>query len=101
MRKLTLLIGIAIGYVLGAKAGRQRYEDIKRLSRKVQDNPKVQGVAGIVQAQAEQAVDTVKSKVGGSDFPSTSAEEIKTNTNLDRPGSPISDGPTTGTAPGR
>ena len=27
--KLTLLIGIAIGYVLGARAGRERYEQLK------------------------------------------------------------------------
>ncbi len=27
--KLTLLIGIAIGYVLGSRAGRERYEQLK------------------------------------------------------------------------
>lgn len=27
--KLTLLVGLGVGYVLGAKAGRRRYEQIK------------------------------------------------------------------------
>ncbi len=79
MRKLTLLIGGAIGYVLGAKAGRQRYEDIKRMGRQVQDNPKVQGVAGMVQAQAEQVVGAVKSKVNRSDYPTSFTGEIEEN----------------------
>lgn len=30
MHKTTLLAGIAVGYVLGAHAGRERYEQIKR-----------------------------------------------------------------------
>ncbi|GAB3303222.1 YtxH domain-containing protein [Epidermidibacterium keratini] len=79
MRKLTLLIGGAIGYVLGAKAGRQRYEEIKRMGRQVQDNPKVQGVAGMVQAQAEQVVGTVKSKVNKNDYPTSFTGEIQEN----------------------
>ena len=30
--KATLVMGIAAGYILGARAGRQRYEQIKRLN---------------------------------------------------------------------
>ena len=33
MRKLTILIAGGIGYVLGAKAGRTRYEQIRRVAR--------------------------------------------------------------------
>jgi len=46
-----LAIGFAIGYILGAQAGRERYEQIRRLTSKVSDNPAVQGVAGFVEAK--------------------------------------------------
>lgn len=36
--KLTALTMLAIGYVLGAKAGRERYEQIMRLARKASEN---------------------------------------------------------------
>ncbi|MFV0534781.1 MAG: hypothetical protein ACK5MR_14165 [Cumulibacter sp.] len=63
MRKLLIIAAFGVGYVVGTKAGRQRYEQIKRLSRQVADNPKVQGVAGLLEAQAEGVVDTVRAKV--------------------------------------
>lgn len=34
-----LLVGLATGYVLGARAGRERYEQIKRLSSEVAKHP--------------------------------------------------------------
>ena len=46
-----LALGIGIGYVLGSRAGRERYEQIKRWSSKVADHPAVQGAAGFVQAK--------------------------------------------------
>jgi hypothetical protein len=45
MSKLSLLAAAGVGYVLGARAGRQRYEQIAGAARKVADNPKVQRVA--------------------------------------------------------
>lgn len=48
---IRVFVGLAIGYVLGSRAGRERYEQIKRWTRAVSDNPSVQGVAGVVQAQ--------------------------------------------------
>jgi len=32
--KILLVVGLGVGYVLGAKAGRERYESIKRLTDK-------------------------------------------------------------------
>lgn len=46
-----LLVGAAIGYVLGSRAGRERYEQIKRWSARAADHPAVQGAAGFVQAK--------------------------------------------------
>jgi hypothetical protein len=45
------LLGAAAGYVLGARAGRGRYEQIVRTYRKVADHPMVQGAAGIARAK--------------------------------------------------
>lgn len=64
MRKLSFLLGFGIGYVLGSKAGRQRYEQLLRSWRQVRDNPSVQEAAGLVQARAENAVGAVKSRIG-------------------------------------
>ena len=56
MSKLSLLAAAGVGYVLGARAGRQRYEQIAGAARKVADNPKVQRVAHKAQdAAAQQA----------------------------------------------
>jgi hypothetical protein len=46
-----LVVGIAIGYVLGAKAGRERYDQIVRLGSRVSDSPAVQGAAGFIGAK--------------------------------------------------
>lgn len=48
---VRLVIGIAVGYVLGSRAGRERYEQIQRWSARFADHPAVQGAAGFVQAK--------------------------------------------------
>jgi hypothetical protein len=45
MRKLMALTSFTAGYVLGAKAGRERYEQIRRLALRVKDDPRVQETA--------------------------------------------------------
>jgi hypothetical protein len=42
--RLGLMIGGAAGYVLGARAGRERYEDIKQLWAKARRHPAVSQV---------------------------------------------------------
>jgi hypothetical protein len=42
MGKLTFIAGMAAGYVLGARAGRHRYEQIRRTSGKVWNSGPVQ-----------------------------------------------------------
>ena len=53
---MKLLLGAALGYVLGAKAGRERYESIVRTTRKIAGSQTVQSTAGVVRAKVEQAV---------------------------------------------
>lgn len=51
-----ILLGAGLGYVLGSRAGRERYEQIKRWSARAADHPAVQGAAGFVQAKISQAL---------------------------------------------
>jgi hypothetical protein len=44
MGKLIMAGAFATGYVLGAKAGRGRYEQIRRTYAKVTDDPRVQEI---------------------------------------------------------
>ena len=48
-----LLAAVAVGYVLGARAGRERYDQIMRLASQVKNDPRVQ-------EKAHQAVDLAK-----------------------------------------
>jgi hypothetical protein len=55
--------GLGIGFVLGTRAGRERYEQMRRVARKVADNPTVQQAAGALQAQAAGYAKTAGGKV--------------------------------------
>jgi hypothetical protein len=50
--KLWFIGGLAAGFVLGARAGREKYEELVVKGRKVLDHPTVQEAAGVAQAQA-------------------------------------------------
>ncbi len=68
MAKLSFLAGLGAGYVLGTKAGRERYEQIRRAWENAKDDPRLQSIAGMAQARADDAVLSLKSKMG-SDAP--------------------------------
>lgn len=40
--KILIVVGLGVGYVLGARAGRERYEEIKRAAAKFWNDPRVQ-----------------------------------------------------------
>jgi hypothetical protein len=61
--KMTFLVGFAAGYTLGAKAGRERYEQIRRTARGLSENPAVQSAAGVLQAKATNLAGTARDKV--------------------------------------
>lgn len=52
--KATFAIGFATGYVLGARAGRQRYEQLRRITRSILENPQVKHTTEAMQSQATQ-----------------------------------------------
>ena len=68
MAKLSLLAGFGAGYVLGARAGRERYEQIRRGWDRAKDDPRLQSLAGMAQARADDAVSSIRAKMG-SDAP--------------------------------
>ena len=80
--KSGFLVGLGAGYVLGAKAGQERYQQIVDATSKLRENPGVQRLTGEVNktvnvskdrvaetaaAKAGQAKETVTSKVSRSD----------------------------------
>lgn len=81
MGKISFLGGVAVGYVLGARAGRQRYEQIKRAALGVWSSGPVQSgvdtaketvrdqgasMAGLVGDAAKQAGSAAREKVSHS-----------------------------------
>ena len=68
--KLSFLLGGAVGYVLGAKAGHERYESIVRVARRVGGSQTVQSAAGVLQAQMDDVAGRVRglvsAKISGS-----------------------------------
>ncbi len=69
-RKLTLAAAAGAGYVLGAKAGKERYDQIEAKFREIAGMPAVQNATATVKdtasSVADQAKSTVTEKVGGS-----------------------------------
>lgn len=63
MKKLTLLIAAGAGYVLGTRAGRERYEQIKTQANKAWQTAPVQSAKEDVQDAAKQTASTVGAKV--------------------------------------
>ncbi|QDY10068.1 hypothetical protein FJK98_25350 [Micromonospora sp. HM134] len=64
--KIMFLGGLAAGFVLGARAGREKYEELVVRGRKVLDHPTVQEAAGVAQAQATRLYSEGKDKLGQS-----------------------------------
>ena len=62
--KLSFLAGFGAGYVLGSKAGRERYEQIRRAYAQAKDDPRLQSLAGIAQARADDVLSSLRARMG-------------------------------------
>jgi len=62
-RKLIFITGVGIGYVLGTRAGREKFDQMVAQARKFWESPTVQEAAGVVQAQATRLYDDGKQAV--------------------------------------
>ncbi|MFT4231553.1 MAG: YtxH domain-containing protein [Leucobacter sp.] len=60
--KIAFVLGAAVGYVLGTRAGRERYEQIKRGAQTVWNTPPVQRGVGVVRDAAQSRVGDLKAK---------------------------------------
>jgi len=66
--RLTFITGALVGFVLGARAGRERYEQLREMAGRVAKNPAVRNTAESAVQQgrsaAVKAADTVSTKYG-------------------------------------
>ncbi|MFZ0141075.1 MAG: hypothetical protein WAL70_08320 [Aeromicrobium sp.] len=74
MKKLLLIGAAAAGYVLGTKAGRERYEQIKRQSAKVWNSEPVQHGVHEAEGVAKHAASAAGTKV--TDAASTAGSKV-------------------------
>jgi hypothetical protein len=77
MRKLTMLVAGGVGYVLGTRAGRERYEQIKSGAQKLKNNPTVQKKAREATTAVKENAPGVKDKVAGAATSAKSAAQDK------------------------
>ncbi|MFN2562008.1 MAG: hypothetical protein ABR571_12030 [Jatrophihabitans sp.] len=61
---LSNLVYAGAGYVLGARAGYERYEQIVRLGRRVAGSQTVQATAGVFQGQFDQLAAQARHALG-------------------------------------
>lgn len=78
--RLTFLSGVAVGYVLGARAGRERYEQLVKTARQISQKPAVQDAARNAReagrSAATKAADTITSRVGDK-LPDSVSERVR------------------------
>jgi hypothetical protein len=95
--KSGFLVGLGAGYVLGTKAGQERYQQIVDAAGKLRENPGVQRLTGEVNrtvtvgkdrvaetaaAKADEAKEAVASKVGGNSGTSTTTTSTSAGSGL-------------------
>lgn len=90
MSKFTMLVAAGVGYVLGTRDGRERYEQLKGYATQVRNNPRVQEKtqqaadlarekAPLVKDRVADAASAAKEKVSSSDSPDTPENRAKLN----------------------
>ena len=62
--RVTFVAGLAIGFIAGSRAGRERYDQMVRFARTTAENPAVQQAAAAIQAQATDVLSSAARKVG-------------------------------------
>lgn len=80
--KMLLVVGAGAGYVLGARAGRERYEQIMHWVRSKWEDPAVQEKVTEVQDTVKEKAPEMQHKV--SDAASAAAEKAKAKVGRDQ-----------------
>ncbi|MFE9553096.1 YtxH domain-containing protein [Streptomyces sp. NPDC006692] len=78
--RLTFAAGLALGYVLGTRAGHERYEQLKKSARQMAQNPAVRNTAESAaqtsREMAGKAFHAVSDKVGDR-MPASVADRVR------------------------
>ncbi|MGC0252077.1 YtxH domain-containing protein [Pseudactinotalea sp. Z1748] len=87
--KVLFVLGAAVGYLLGSRAGQEHYEKVKEQAKSVWENPSVQEkvnaaesrIGTVVREQgshvAEKISGTVKNKFGSDSSDSVGSEDVQ------------------------
>jgi hypothetical protein len=79
--KILFVAGLGLGYVLGTRAGREKYEELRTAALKVWNDPRVQ-------KQVDAVEDFVKDKAPEvADFVSDNAKKVVAQVSGKKPGS--------------
>jgi hypothetical protein len=81
MKKLMLLAAAAVGYVLGARAGRERYDQIMGMANRIKVDPRVQEKTQQAADLAKEKAPVVKDKL--SEVADTATTKVKSATTKD------------------
>ncbi|AXT85150.1 hypothetical protein C6I20_08105 [Aeromicrobium sp. A1-2] len=70
IKKLTILAAFGGGYILGAKAGRERYEQIRNAATQVKQDPRVQQATAKTEDLVRETTDRFSASThGGAEAP--------------------------------
>jgi hypothetical protein len=77
--------GLVVGYIAGTRAGRERYDQIVKLSRQFAEHPKVQQATGAVTARTSDLAKTAAARAPdlarrAPEFAKTATEQAKSAT---------------------
>ncbi|SFC66337.1 hypothetical protein SAMN04487968_10983 [Nocardioides terrae] len=91
--KLAVLAGVGVGYVLGTRAGRGRYEQIREGAQRVWQDPRVaekrHQAATVAKDQATAAKDVVADKVNEKVHKSDGPHSVSADDLPDAPSYPV------------
>ena len=104
MKKLSILLGAGVGYVLGTRDGRERYEQIRQQAQKFWNNPKVQEkkeqVSEVTKPKGGELQDKAFEKVGKSGKSDKSSTETSASSSAGGTTSAAGTSPSGGTQTG-
>jgi hypothetical protein len=66
LNRISFVVGLAAGYVAGARAGRERYDQIVKLAKQAKEHPAVQQATSTAADQASSLLNTAGQKVADS-----------------------------------
>ncbi|GAB3948891.1 YtxH domain-containing protein [Streptomyces sparsus] len=78
--RLSFITGLAVGYVIGTRAGRERYEQLRAYARQLSQNPSVRNTVETAthtgRQAASKAAHTVADRVGDR-LPESVSEKVR------------------------